>query len=91
MSHIIANRKKLVSRIRRISGQAAALEERLQNDADCLSVLQQISAIRGAVNGLMKEVLESHVREHLGSEGLSATQRQQEVEAVIKVLKSYLK
>ena len=32
----------------------------------CAPVLQQIAALRGAVNGLMREVLESHLRETFG-------------------------
>ncbi len=31
-------------------------------------VLQQLAAMRGAVNGLMSEILESHVREQLHAE-----------------------
>ena len=56
-----------------------------------MKVLQQIAAIKGAVNGLMKEVLEDHLREHLGAEDISQKQRTEELEAVISILKSYLK
>ena len=51
--------------MRRIRGQAEALERALESGAECGPVLQQLAAIRGAVNGLMSEVLESHVREEL--------------------------
>jgi DNA-binding FrmR family transcriptional regulator len=91
MAHIIGNKKKLLTRIRRIGGQAAALEKVLEGDSDCLAVLQQIAAIRGAVNGLMSEVLEHHIREHLGPTVIEPNQRTKEVEQVIGVLKSYLK
>jgi DNA-binding FrmR family transcriptional regulator len=56
-----------------------------------MAVLQQVAAIKGAVNGLMKEVLEGHIREHLGAEDITPEQRQGEIEQVITVLKSYLK
>ncbi|TMM46926.1 metal/formaldehyde-sensitive transcriptional repressor [Colwellia ponticola] len=91
MSHTIADKKKLLSRVRRIKGQSIALEASLEAEPDCMKVLQQIAAIKGAVNGLMKEVLESHLREHLGVEDISPEQRTQEIEQVIAVLKSYLK
>ncbi len=39
----------------------------------------------------MKELLEGHLREYLGVDGLSQDQRKVEVEQVISVLKSYLK
>ncbi|MFT6732846.1 MAG: DNA-binding FrmR family transcriptional regulator [Polaribacter sp.] len=91
MSHTIASRKKLLNRVRRIKGQSIALEDTLEGEPDCLKILQQIAAIKGAVNGLMKEVLEEHLREHLGAEDITQQQRQEEVEQVILVLKSYLK
>ncbi|ARG88302.1 hypothetical protein E613_42290 [Pseudomonas aeruginosa] len=54
-------------------------------------MLQQIAAIRGAVNGLMNEVLEGHIREHLGTEQASAEQRREDLELVVTALRSYLK
>jgi len=91
VSHIEISRKKLLARIRRIKGQVAALENAIETNAECMAVLQQVAAIKGATNGLMKEVLEDHLREHLGAEDLSPTQRRQELEEVIDVLNSYLK
>ena len=91
MSHTIVGKKKLLTRIRKINGQSKALENILEGEPDCMKVLQQIAAIKGAVNGLMKEVLEGHLREHLGAGDISPKQRETEVEQVILVLKSYLK
>lgn len=86
MSHVHANKNKLISRIRRIKGQANALEDALGQDIECLKVLQQIAAIQGAVNGLMNEVLENHLREHIGNE-----QNQHELEEVLAIIKRYMK
>jgi len=91
MAHTQTDKKKLLTRVRKIKGQSNALEKSLESGTDCLLVLQQIAAIKGAVNGLMKEVLEGHLREHLGVEDLSQLQLQDEVEQVIMVLRSYLK
>ena len=91
MAHTLKGKKQLLTRIRRIKGQAAALEGALEQEAECLAILQQIAAIRGAVNGLMAEVMEGHIREHLGPEELTAEQRQQELDQIAGLLKSYLK
>ncbi|MBB3195532.1 metal/formaldehyde-sensitive transcriptional repressor [Roseateles terrae] len=91
MAHTITGKKKLLGRIRRIQGQTAALERAVDGEEDCLDVLQQIAAIRGAVNGLMAEVMEGHLREHLASPTLDEHSRQVETEAMAKVLKSYLR
>jgi DNA-binding FrmR family transcriptional regulator len=91
MSHTIKDKKQLLTRVRRIKGQAEALEKALEQDKECVAILQQIAAIRGAVNGLMAEVLEGHLREHLGAEDVSPQQRNEDLEQVVKVLRSYLK
>ena len=92
MAHISRNRPKLLARVRRIRGQVASLEKVLETERDeCAATLQQIAAIRGAINGLMSEVLEGHVREHLGASDASAKERSEVVEVVVDALRSYLK
>lgn len=88
MAHLTKDNRKLVARVRRIGGQVAALERALTPDADCGAVLHQLAAVRGAVNGLMLQVLEGHLREHVAP----ANRRgQAELEPVMAVLRSYLK
>ena len=91
MPHTIKEKKQLLTRVRRIKGQADALETALEQGGDCSAILQQIAAIRGAVNGLMAEVLEGHIREHLGVDDISPEQRSQDLEGVVAVLRSYLR
>lgn len=91
MAHTVENKRALLTRIRRIRGQSEALERALDQDADCGAVLQQIAAIRGAVNGLMAKVLEGHVREHLGSDVTDHRQRQEDVQVVLAALRAYMK
>ncbi len=91
MSHTVKQRKKLLARVRRIKGQAEGLEKLLTHDGECSKVLQQIAAVRGAINGLMGEVLEGHIREHLGAHDISLEERDAEVEEVVDVLRTYLK
>ena len=57
------DRRKAVARVRRIRGQAEALEA----GEDCAPILQQLAAMRGAVNGLMAEVMAAHIRDELAA------------------------
>lgn len=91
MPHTIKGKKQLLTRVRRIKGQTDALEKALEQETDCSAVLQQIAAIRGAVNGLMTEVLEGHIREHLGPDDIPPQRRSADLEQVVAVLRSYLK
>ena len=65
MAHLHADQSRLLARIRRIKGQVAAIESGIDADDDCNRVLQTIAACRGALNGLMAEVIEGHVRHHV--------------------------
>ncbi|BAP43687.1 metal/formaldehyde-sensitive transcriptional repressor [Pseudomonas sp. 21LCFQ010] len=91
MAHTVKGKKQLLTRVRKIRGQANALETALEDEKDCMAILQQIAAIRGAVNGLMAEVMDGHIRDHLGDAELSAEQRQVEIEQISTLLRSYLK
>ncbi|MBC7658149.1 MAG: metal/formaldehyde-sensitive transcriptional repressor [Chitinophagaceae bacterium] len=91
MPHTVKDKKKLLMRVRRIKGQTEALEKALDHETECSAILQQIAAIRGAVNGLMSEVLEGHIREHLGAGSSSEKQRSRDLEDVVAAVRSYLK
>ncbi|THF62987.1 formaldehyde-responsive transcriptional repressor FrmR [Pseudothauera nasutitermitis] len=91
MPHSPEEKKRVLTRVRRIRGQAEALERALEAGADCAPVLQQIAAIRGAVNGLMSEVMEAHLRETFGQPATSDTDRQARIAEMTGLLRSYLK
>lgn len=88
MSHVVQNKKSLITRVRRIGGQVASLEKALEADADCEAVLQQAASIRGAVQGLMTLLLEDHLKEHVASNNPGALK---ELEPVMAILRSYLR
>ena len=88
MSHTVRQKEKLLKRVRRIRGQVEAVERALEGDKECSEILHSISAARGAMNGLMSEVLEDHIRCHVGGDG---SQRKKDVEEVIGVVRSYMK
>lgn len=91
MPHTIQSKSRLLARIRRIKGQTTSIERALQEEHACSDILQQLAAIRGAINGLMMEVLEGHIRIHVGSENADLEQKQQYIEQVIRIMRSYMK
>src|SRR5690606_4091722 len=91
MPHSPADKKKALARVRRIRGQLDALERALEAGADCAPVLQQLAAVRGAVNGLMSEVLESHLREEFAQPDTPGKRREAGIDAAVALVRSYLK
>ena len=63
MPHTPEEKKRAVTRLRRIRGQTDALIAAVERGEECGALLQQLAALRGAATGLMAEVLESHLRE----------------------------
>ncbi|WP_140917989.1 Ni(II)/Co(II)-binding transcriptional repressor RcnR [Limnobaculum xujianqingii] len=90
MSHTIRDKDKLKARASKIQGQVTALKNMLDRDHECADVLQQIAAIRGAVNGLMREVIKGHLTEHVVHQD-DVTQRENNLDVVLKVLTTYIK
>jgi DNA-binding FrmR family transcriptional regulator len=79
-------------RVRRIRGQIEAVERALEQEIGCADVMQLIAAARGAINGLMREVMEDHIRMHVIGPGPDPnSERAQATEELIDVVRSYLK
>ncbi|MEW6277326.1 MAG: metal/formaldehyde-sensitive transcriptional repressor [Candidatus Eremiobacterota bacterium] len=89
MSHVIQNKKKLLQRARRVQGQVAALVTALEEERDCGSVLQQIAACRGAIHGLMTEVLEGHVSCHLTLD--DPDERRKSADEILQLVRTYMR
>jgi DNA-binding FrmR family transcriptional regulator len=91
MAHTVREKSKLLARVRRIRGQVEAVERALETELGCGDVLQLITSIRGAVQGLMAEVIEDHIRFHVAAPSLSAKERGENSAELIEVVHSYLK
>lgn len=97
MPHSPEDKKKALNRLRRIKGQADALERAIEEGIECRALLQQIAALRGASNGLMAEILDMHLRELFGSQSAPPAVPElerdpdTEIDAVMKLLRTYLK
>ncbi|HWX40321.1 MAG TPA: metal/formaldehyde-sensitive transcriptional repressor [Blastocatellia bacterium] len=90
MSHTTKDKKGMLSRIRRIKGQAEAIERALDGEAECEDILQLVASCRGALNGLMAELIEGHVRFHVLSPEQKALPSQLEAaDELIAVIKRY--
>ena len=90
MSHTKAEKAKLLARVRRVRGQIEAVERALDDEKGCATVLHLIVAARGAMNGLMTEVIEDHIRLHVVDPAKDA-ERERGAEELIEAVQAYLK
>ena len=89
MSHTQSNKNQLLARTRRIAGQVAAIERAIAEEADCAAILHQVAGVRGAVAGLMDELLADHLRAHVVEPGLSDRQRAQGADELLAAIRRY--
>lgn len=91
--HSPEEKKRAIARLRRIRGQVDGLERAISAGADCAPVLQQLAALRGAVNGLMAGILDSHLREEFtqAADPKIRKRHQASIDEVIALVRSYLK
>ena len=83
---------KLLIRVRRIRGQVEAIERAFEQEAGCSDVLQLIAGARGALSGLMVEVMDDHIRRFIVDPAReSDLDRATATEDLIDVIRSYLK
>jgi DNA-binding FrmR family transcriptional regulator len=92
MSHTVREKSKLLGRVRRIRGQVEALERALEAEKGCAEVLHQIAAVRGAIGGLMMQVLEDHIQTHIAHPDITSdSEREKGADELIDVIRAYVR
>jgi DNA-binding FrmR family transcriptional regulator len=83
----------MLGRVRRIKGQLEAIERSLSGDENaCEVILQLVASCRGALNGLMAELIEGQLRYHVLVPGRKTLPSQLEAaDDLIAVVKRYFK
>lgn len=91
MSHTVAGKQQLIARVRRIAGQLGSVERALEEEAGCDAVLHLVAGARGALNGLMEEVLADFIREHVAAPKISPGSRREAADELIAIIRRYAK
>ncbi len=89
MAHTIREKGKILGRVNRIKGQLDAFSKAIESEQDCYQVMQLLASCRGALNGLMAEVVEGHIREHI-VEAENKKLAAESGEDLIEIMKSFL-
>jgi len=91
MGHMRSSKANLLKRVKRIAGQVQAIERALDSDDDCSKTLLLVASTRGAINGLMDEIIEDHAREHVANPTLSNEERAKGVDELLEAIRRYSK
>lgn len=88
MSHLSREKLDLVSRTKKVIGQLESVLRGLNEDSPCTDVLQRLAAARGAINSLMGELMEDHIRNHMPRKNKTS---EEATEDLIEIVRTYLK
>ena len=91
MAHLAGSNADLIARVRRIGGQVAAIERSLRDEADCATILHRVAAVRGAVNGLLDEIIAEHLEAHVARSGLTDEERANGADELLAAIRRYSK
>jgi DNA-binding FrmR family transcriptional regulator len=91
MAHLSKHNDALLARVRRIAGQMSAIERALTTGDDCTTTLHLVAGARGAINGLMAEIIQEHVREHVVHPDLTDADRQTGADELMEAIRRYSK
>jgi DNA-binding FrmR family transcriptional regulator len=92
MAHTIRDKQKLLNRVRRLRGQIDSIAKALEQEKECSTILHTVAACRGSFNGLMAEILESHIRFHVVDPDVNPKSDQaREAQELIDALRTYLR
>ncbi|HWL86293.1 MAG TPA: metal/formaldehyde-sensitive transcriptional repressor [Polyangiaceae bacterium] len=88
--HTIANKKKLIARVRRVRGQVEAVERALEDERGCEEVMRTIAAARGAINSLAAKILCEQLEAHVAAPELKSKERKAGAEELAAVMARFL-
>ena len=88
MSHSSREKFDLVTRTKKVIGQLESVLRALNQDEQCADILQRLAAARGAINSLMAELMENHIRNHMPRNSKSS---EEAADDVIQIVRTYLK
>jgi DNA-binding FrmR family transcriptional regulator len=80
-------KNKLINRLRRIEGQVRGVQSMVSDERNCSDILQQLSAIRSAVQGVSLLLLEDYMTDcFVNLEGKTPQEREDLLKDLIQVL-----
>jgi DNA-binding FrmR family transcriptional regulator len=90
MAHTQQQKDKILARIKKLQGQLGSVASAIESEADCYKVLQILASSRGALQGLMGEIVEGHIRDHVVN-AKNSKEATLAAEETVEIMKSFWK
>ena len=84
----VADKRRLLTRLRKIEGQARGLAKMVEDDRYCIDIMQQIASLRAAADGVALILLRDHLDGCL-TEAVGAGCAPEKIDEVVEVVRRY--
>jgi len=84
----VADKRRLLTRLKRIEGQARGLAKMVEEDRYCVEIMQQIASLRAAADGVALILLRDHLDGCL-TQAMEAVARPRRSMRVVEVVRRY--
>lgn len=84
----VADKRRLLTRLKRIEGQARGLARMVEEDRYCIDIMQQIASLRAAADGVALILLRDHLDgclRHAMDDGCAP----EKIDEVVEVVRRY--
>ncbi|HLH09640.1 MAG TPA: metal/formaldehyde-sensitive transcriptional repressor [Terriglobales bacterium] len=88
MSHLSREELDLINRTKKVIGQLESVQRALNEHERCAEILHRLAAARGAINSLMAELMEDHIRNHMTRHNRTSKEA---ADDLIEIVRTYLK
>lgn len=83
-------RKNILVRLRRIEGQVRGVQRMVENEAECSEIMNQIAAVKSAVNQVGLLVFENHARDCI-ARSLSEEDNEHSFDEIVRMMSRFIK
>jgi DNA-binding FrmR family transcriptional regulator len=84
----VADKRRLLTRLRKIEGQARGLARMVEEDRYCIDIMQQIASLRAAADGVALILLRDHLDGCL-TQAVKAGCAPEKIDEVVEVVRRY--
>lgn len=84
------SRKSILIRLRRIEGQVRGVQRMIEAEDECSEIMNQIAAIKSAINQVGLLVFESHARECI-ARAFHEEDNEQSFDEIVKMMGRFIK
>ncbi|MGA1846712.1 metal-sensitive transcriptional regulator [Deferribacter abyssi] len=83
-------KKDLLTRLAKIEGQVRGIVKMIETDKYCIDIINQVSAVRGALDKVALKILKKHVNTCVVN-AIKSDDSEEIIEELIKTIDRYLK